>query len=517
MENTGAITFRERLLLVDPERASLGVRKNVAGDHLARDRAPVVRQPRDDEVVERHLAERGVRHLDRQQAARRMAARMERRPGRRAGDADGAGPRRAAVDAGDPDRGRNARRDQRGLRRHRLREDRGRPAHDRGVRRPGVIPEGDRVVPDEVLLRQCRRRGLLERDDARHRHGRSTASCRATSSSRARRCCRSAHAMHGHHDGDHRSRRSGSSARLARRPAAQSHGRCPCASRRTTASRAARCSIGRSRRSRRQAARTSSPTPTAAATTSPSTLRTPCARSRRSVAGLKPVERISLLGDEWWMVRAGRHDIGVYLDLAGSLAGDETAAVTEAYRAAARRSPASIIVRRRPAAALPGVDPRALRPGARGARLPGDPRDSDERHSRRAELLTLVGVTGNDAGACSAARASLPLGYIAQSGVAAGHAGADGAAGGRGVGRRHAVRPVLAQLEKLARAAGGVLPLLQRAAVVPRPGAGPADAAVRHLAGGADAGHRHAHRRPARRAMGPATRRGRSSRRSGRR
>ena len=37
-----------------------------------------------------------------------------------------------------------------------------------------------------------------------------------------------------------------------------------------------------------------------------------------SAAGLKPVERISLLGDEWWMVRAGRHDIGVYLDLAGA-------------------------------------------------------------------------------------------------------------------------------------------------------------------------------------------------------
>ena len=31
MENSGAITFRERLLLVDPERASLGTRKQVAG------------------------------------------------------------------------------------------------------------------------------------------------------------------------------------------------------------------------------------------------------------------------------------------------------------------------------------------------------------------------------------------------------------------------------------------------------------------------------------------------------
>jgi aminopeptidase N len=35
-------------------------------------------------------------------------------------------------------------------------------------------------------------------------------------------------------------------------------------------------------------------------------------------------ERISLLGDEWRIVRAGRHDIGTYLDLAAALAGDPT-------------------------------------------------------------------------------------------------------------------------------------------------------------------------------------------------
>src|SRR5204862_65168 len=40
-------------------------------------------------------------------------------------------------------------------------------------------------------------------------------------------------------------------------------------------------------------------------------------------------ERLSLLGDEWWMVRAGRHDIGVYLDLASALASDEVPSVAE--------------------------------------------------------------------------------------------------------------------------------------------------------------------------------------------
>ena len=52
----------------------------------------------------------------------------------------------------------------------------------------------------------------------------------------------------------------------------------------------------------------------------------------RSAAGPSPIERVSLLGDEWWMVRAGRHDIGVYLDLAAALADDETTAVAGVQR-----------------------------------------------------------------------------------------------------------------------------------------------------------------------------------------
>ena len=79
--------------------SSVDVRKNVAVGHLARDRAPVVRQPRDDEVVGRHLAERRLRHLDGEQAAGGLAARMARRARRRRGHAGGARPRRAAIDA----------------------------------------------------------------------------------------------------------------------------------------------------------------------------------------------------------------------------------------------------------------------------------------------------------------------------------------------------------------------------------------------------------------------------------
>ncbi len=112
-------------------------------------------------------------------------------------------------------------------------------------------------------------------------------------------------------------------------------------------------------------------------------------------SSLAPVERVSLLGDEWWMVRAGRHDIGVYLDLAGGLANDDTAAVIDAmgtrlpytgqYIAApAQRSAYQAWIRERFGPVLDGLG------------WPGPAHDNEERQSRRAELLALVGGAGND-------------------------------------------------------------------------------------------------------------------------
>ena len=130
----------------------------------------------------------------------------------------------------------------------------------------------------------------------------------------------------------------------------------------------------------------------------------------RSAPGLEPVERLGLLGDEWWMVRGGRHDVGVYMDLAALLADDETAAVTDAIATRLEFADAYLVhspdrpryqdwVRRRFGPTL----------GAMG--VPGDPREPDERHSRRATLLELVGVTGNDATVQDQAR-ELAVGYI---------------------------------------------------------------------------------------------------------
>lgn len=115
----------------------------------------------------------------------------------------------------------------------------------------------------------------------------------------------------------------------------------------------------------------------------------------RGAARLTPIERLSLLGDEWWMARAGRHEVGVYLDLADTLAGDESAGITstiadrltetaEDVVTAADRPRFQMWIRERYGPVLAALG------------LPGDVRDTDERHSRRAQLLTLVGVAGND-------------------------------------------------------------------------------------------------------------------------
>ena len=47
------------------------------------------------------------------------------------------------------------------------------------------------------------------------------------------------------------------------------------------------------------------------------------------VGMLAPAERIALLSDEWALVRAGRHDVGTYLDLASGFTRERTAAVVQ--------------------------------------------------------------------------------------------------------------------------------------------------------------------------------------------
>jgi aminopeptidase N len=115
----------------------------------------------------------------------------------------------------------------------------------------------------------------------------------------------------------------------------------------------------------------------------------------RSAGGLKPVERLGLLGDEWWMVRGGRHDVGIYMDLAAALADDETAAVTDAL--ATRLEYADeYLVRDADRPRYQAWIRERFGPALAALGVPGHPGDSDERQSRRAALFELVGATGND-------------------------------------------------------------------------------------------------------------------------
>jgi aminopeptidase N len=133
------------------------------------------------------------------------------------------------------------------------------------------------------------------------------------------------------------------------------------------------------------------------------------ARTARS--SLAPPERLTLLGDEWWMTRAGRHAIGVYFDIASVHASDEAPSVIEQIGRSLGTAHDAIVqpsdvprfeewVRRR-------FGPELMTLG-----IPDSASDSDDRQSRRATLLALVGVTGNSPDVQRQAR-DLALKYVA--------------------------------------------------------------------------------------------------------
>jgi aminopeptidase N len=126
---------------------------------------------------------------------------------------------------------------------------------------------------------------------------------------------------------------------------------------------------------------------------------------------LAPPERLTLLGDEWWMVRAGRHDVGLYFDTASALASDEAPSVIEQIGRSLANARESIVQ----TSDVPRFEEwirRRFAPELMTLGLPGNGSDSDDRQSRRATLLGLVGVTGNSSDVQRQAR-DLALKYVA--------------------------------------------------------------------------------------------------------
>ena len=123
----------------------------------------------------------------------------------------------------------------------------------------------------------------------------------------------------------------------------------------------------------------------------PETVRT---FARKARGTLSAAERLGLLGDEWWMVRAARHEIGVFLDYVGPLAADTTAAVTEGIVARLSYTGENIVSSEDQPPYQAWIRDRFGRPlGQLG--LPGEREGDEEGQARRAALLELMGITAD--------------------------------------------------------------------------------------------------------------------------
>ena len=125
-----------------------------------------------------------------------------------------------------------------------------------------------------------------------------------------------------------------------------------------------------------------------------------------AVDALAPTERIALLSDEWALVRAGRHDIGAFMDLAQGFRNERTPAVldtlldrlamisegltTDGSRASYRAWVASLL---KPALTEIGWTPRSG--------------ESEEQKEVRAALISALGDTAGDPETIQAARKML--------------------------------------------------------------------------------------------------------------
>ena len=126
-------------------------------------------------------------------------------------------------------------------------------------------------------------------------------------------------------------------------------------------------------------------------------------RMAAKIETLTPAERMAVLSDEWALVRAGRHDVGTFLDLATGLRDERTAtvmetlaslleAIGEEFTTAATRAPYRAWVNRHiaPALAEVGLNHRAD--------------EDDERKALRAAVVAIAGGVGRDAEVLAAAR-----------------------------------------------------------------------------------------------------------------
>ena len=135
------------------------------------------------------------------------------------------------------------------------------------------------------------------------------------------------------------------------------------------------------------------------------TASTPDAVRRMSdyIAPLTPAERIALLSDEWALVRANRHDIGVFMDLAGGFRGERSSDVLQTLATPLAAIGEDIVA--------PSTRPKfrswvaaLLNPVLKDVGFVGRPDDSDETRAVRATVIRVLGETARDSAVLSKAR-----------------------------------------------------------------------------------------------------------------
>ena len=216
MENLGCVTFRETRLLLDPDAVTLDEMSARRAHDRARDRAHVVRRPRHHEVVERHLAERGVRHVHGAPRRRRVQAGVEDLGRVRARPRGRARRRRAREHPHRRVRGRHARGRRRHVRHPHVPKGRLGPAHARALARRRRVPRRRAALPRPLPAREHRDHRSLGRARRRRPASRCAASWTRGSSNPASRRCGSTTAD------------SSSAGSPTRRPGTTSSGCCRC-------------------------------------------------------------------------------------------------------------------------------------------------------------------------------------------------------------------------------------------------------------------------------------------------
>jgi aminopeptidase N len=130
----------------------------------------------------------------------------------------------------------------------------------------------------------------------------------------------------------------------------------------------------------------------------------------KTATTLKATERVTLVGDEWRMVRAGRHDIGTYLDLAAVMATDDTPSVVDDLASRVEAVGTSVADANQRTAFKTWIRSH-FGPVLESLGLPGRATDADGTQARRATLLMLLGDTADDSAVQQRAR-TLALAYL---------------------------------------------------------------------------------------------------------